>query len=232
MSNDLIVFLHLPKTAGTTLHHILNSAYGERHYRIPNKSSLQNIQKNGIGVDINKIDCVSGHMPYGIHKFIDRDVKYFTFLRHPAYRLRSYYQYVIARGKKHTLFKIVGKMTFEQFIMSDIATVDNGMTRLLSGMDNYGVHKITRKVKETDFQTALNNLAGMFFVGLQEAFSESVHTLADLLKIKFDKKLLDEKWLYTGGDTISLRLQQEIADRNDYDMRLYLQAVMRYGEFT
>ena len=91
-----ILFLHIHKTAGTTLHRII-----EREY---NPFRIYTILGGAIEWSINHfkqlperrraaLQVVKGHMSFGLHEFLPQPCTYITFLRDPVERCVSAYYY-------------------------------------------------------------------------------------------------------------------------------------------
>ena len=102
----LLLFVHIPKTAGTTLRTVL--AMNEPP---PRSRALTNVFKGGGGAsttlierlrdgrvpDLDRVRMVRGHVPLGLRDYIQcyladgRELRCFTFLREPADRSLSNY---------------------------------------------------------------------------------------------------------------------------------------------
>ena len=51
---------------------------------------------NNVSLNREKqLDIIQGHLQYGIHKKLNRNIKYFTILRDPIKRILSTYYYII-----------------------------------------------------------------------------------------------------------------------------------------
>lgn len=108
-TNTVFIFLHLPKTGGTTFNaHLFKNLiweeeflhigpWGEKYRRAHNKLPLH---KRSL-YERNRIKVISGHgVWYGIHElFPHKEPKYFTFIRDPAERMVSLYNH---KGKDLT----------------------------------------------------------------------------------------------------------------------------------
>lgn len=96
-SGELVCFLHIPRTGGTSLKRYLTQLFGEsRCASMSNISSHREIvaslrahANHGV-IDIR---CLSGHMLYGIHDYVETPVRYVTILRDPVKRVVSEYVY-------------------------------------------------------------------------------------------------------------------------------------------
>jgi len=136
------------------------------------------------------INCIHGHIPYGLHYYFTRidSYRYITFLRSPDELLLSYHNFIFTDGPMHQYKWDINKnwqktIDFSTWIRDcKIASQDNGMTRILSGMDNINTHDIKRKVTEDDFEKAKKHLYTYSFIGLTETLDFDLISLSNLLK--------------------------------------------------
>lgn len=166
-SRKVVLFLHIPKTAGKTLGEILKKKYPSqvaRYDGIPR----QGWQKRSVRREIKQFSkekkrCIYGHYNFGlnIHHHLNRPFCYITMLRNPVDRVISLYYY-IRRSPGHYLYERVRNMSLAQFASAkDIKENSNSQTILLAGTNN------ASKAKQ--------NLATYFSViGLTERFNESL----------------------------------------------------------
>src|SRR5690606_36925546 len=84
-------FLHLPKTAGTSLRIILEAQLGERLRRayppFPGNSMRALLH------DVREGDVIYGHFVWGAHVQFQAEPHYAAVLRHPVDRLLSWYRF-------------------------------------------------------------------------------------------------------------------------------------------
>src|SRR5262245_34850495 len=121
-----VIFLHLPKTGGTTLSAIL-----ERQYRpdqvLPIRGDVRSnrgdmvfdVLRSVPQERIASLRLVSGHIPYGMHELLPAPSLYITLLRDPVQRALSQYRHVL-RDRTHYLHDLVvrNKMAVEDFVSS------------------------------------------------------------------------------------------------------------------
>jgi len=100
MDREALIFLHIPKTAGTTLNRIIEWQYSpfeiftmdpyriratpERLKRLPERRR-------------RRLRMVRGHMLYGVHDYLPQGASYFTMLRDPVARAISTYYFILRR---------------------------------------------------------------------------------------------------------------------------------------
>ncbi|MGF1514702.1 MAG: sulfotransferase family 2 domain-containing protein [Elainellaceae cyanobacterium] len=89
-----LIFLHIPKAAGTTMASILRAHYGsEASYRTRMHAfaHLQTLPE----AERRRLRLIHGHMPFGLHKHLPQPAVYVTLLRHPVERVISHYYFVL-----------------------------------------------------------------------------------------------------------------------------------------
>lgn len=87
MTDRVIFFTHIPKTAGTSIH---------KSVFVPNVSDAQRRSPRGVRellMNRSSFQYMGGHMPYGYHRFVPqaKSPLYFVVLRNPIERAISHY---------------------------------------------------------------------------------------------------------------------------------------------
>lgn len=214
-NNDhLVIFMHIPKTGGSTLRNIIKYQYKkEQIQKLPRRNAMENLISLSPKKNF-KIKCTYGHHRFGIHNYFNQRFTYITMLRHPVERIISTY-YFILENEKNQMHEKVKNLTFKEFILSpdpDLRIqITNHQTRYVSGMKN------------PDLKLAISNIKQHFsVVGITELYNESLFLM---------KKKLDwEDISYTKQNMTKNRIEKEeipkkliriIEKNNRLDLQLY-----------
>lgn len=193
--NEICLFLHIPKAAGTTLQTILSHNFPPRKTWIidPNRpcTTIRNFSKLS-AEEKKQIVAFRGHMAFGTHQHVDGDFTYVTLLRHPVDRMISHYYYVKQCGPAHYLFEEVRRNGYSlvDYVRSGISPeLDNGQVRLLTDTENtVPIGGMTRE----HLEQAKQNLARHFgVVGTVDRFDEFLIMLRkrfELPSIEYDRE--------------------------------------------
>jgi hypothetical protein len=173
-----IIFVHIPKTAGSTLRSIIRKQYGEDHLlylRALNSTDLNQQQPEVEEAQKERdIRGISGHVMFGVHQFVDSAFQYVTILREPISRVISDYYYVL-QTPTHDLHEtvIANDYSLREYVTSGTTIyADNVQTRIVAGVGgDIPVGECTRD----HLEQAKRNLQDHFsVVGLTEYFNESI----------------------------------------------------------
>ena len=170
-----LIYLHIPKNAGTSLHGILEanfSPFRTFSFHRPREDSHRRLLSLGTDA-INKLDLIKGHWPFGLHELWEgHEATYITLLREPSARLVSEYRYVLRNPKvtPHRHLKD-GKLSIRDALAKGILR-SNEQTRWLLSPDyvrsNTPLHLSDG---ERAFEQFLST-GGLF--GLVEKFDQSL----------------------------------------------------------
>lgn len=167
MNEPLVIFIHIPKSAGSSLSQVARANY--RPEELQDHESLADRAQPLADLSESqkaKLKAVIGHYYYGIHEgFPGRDVTHVTMLRDPVERVLSSYYFL----KTYPGYEPVAEMTIKQFIDS-YPESRNLQTLMLSGLkdrDDQGLFI-------PNLERAIQNLNGFRAVGLTERFEQSV----------------------------------------------------------
>lgn len=176
-----LIFLHIPKTAGSTLHSILRKEYPARHsyfsHSIRGSAALRSMPAK----QLDALRIVRGHVPFGIHTaFTQGASEYFTILRDPVSRVVSTYNHFLSprERKWHGFYEQfhANKYTLREFVESgSIPNIDNGMVRFISG----DFDRPFGSCDSTMLDKALKNLETFALIGLNDDFDAFLLRLCD-----------------------------------------------------
>lgn len=227
---DMLIYVHIPKTAGTSLRHILEeyaekdgvfAAYpGERSaYRsVHDWARLSNEEKGRIRV-------VVGHYHFAaFNRYIDaKEKRFMTFLRDPVARVISLYKHTMRASSAYcaspvSLLKFCSESTRDILVQ-----IDNHQTRMIAGVTD------DAQVTKDDLAKAKSIIDRMFFfVGTTENFANDVERLSRCLDFPLDATKVEN-----ASDD---RTQQEfysgmeldfIKRANQFDIELYRHVVAK-----
>ena len=219
VADEAVIFLHLPKTAGTTLNRLI-----EWEYPLLQMYSIDPVLFAWSAAHLRKLSprrlkrtrMFKGHMVFGLHEVLPQPATYITVLREPVDRVISAF-YFMRSYKLHPLYWKFrrGNWTIDDFVRW--SRRDNVQSKIIAGADYE--EPCTAEIAEK----ARNNLLRHFaVVGLSERFEESLA----LMKLRFGWKLNT----YSSFNVTRSRPKKHdlaqstldlITQNNSYDMELH-----------
>jgi len=231
VKQQTVIFLHVPKAAGSTLHTVFNRQYKRANvFTIDEEQSIEDLKQLS-KTQRAQIEVLKGHMYFGLHELLPQPSTYITILRDPVERVISHYYYIL-RNPSNELYNQVAStgMSLKDFVLSGLSLeIDNGQTRLLSSTGAVVPYK---QCSSEVLESAKQNVKERFStIGFVERFDETLI----LLKRAF-------KWdmpFYTKSNVTQNRpLKTEISKStldvieayNQLDIQLYQFAQERFEE--
>jgi hypothetical protein len=212
-----LIFIHLPKTAGTSLRRTIQKNYRSKelffvYNKNPRFHSIDDLY-NFVPEDFEKYKIIMGHLSFNRRLFPFNDRRFVTLVREPVQRCISYYHHVMNRrewrGRQQSLPEYMETSGDIQF--------QNHQTRLLSNMKR---NPITGK----HLENAIRNIEKYFLhVGTSETFPQTVEYLSMTLgwskkKIFYENTTLKKQ---TTTDCLSEDILDRLRELNEYDIKLY-----------
>jgi hypothetical protein len=218
--NDVLIHLHIPKTAGSSLSYLLEQKFPEEamfHTPVP---ALTHDELTKMIFAPYRL--IRGHVTANIAQYISKTPVFITMLRHPVDRLISFYYFARSQPKNRS-YDAANQLSLEEFINSDQlharVHMNNQMVRILSGQ----VDK-TQFPSRNEFELAKKQLTEMPFFGLTEHFEESAQLLhyTFIWQDPFQVQHKNATPIRPARKEISPETIQRILEYNQLDMELYL----------
>jgi hypothetical protein len=222
----MLVFVHIPKTAGTTLHKVISHQYRRKDILIRHDSDGP-VSETLVGRTGELPKVVMGHYSVGLHRHVP-GVRYITCLREPVSRLVSHYHYA-SSFPGHYLYEAIHreKLDLAGYVTSGLAgELSNGMTRMLAGLDDVEQPIIG----QAELEQAKENIERHFdAVILNERFDEGLLLIAGRLGWKTPYYLRRKVGRYPASATKpDSGTRKVIEERNAIDLELYRWAKERF----
>jgi hypothetical protein len=216
---EAIIFLHVPKTAGTTLNRLIECEYPLfQMYSVDpvffrwSASHLWQLPPKRL----KRTRVFKGHMLFGLHQILPQPATYITVLRDPIDRVISAF-YFMRSYKLHPLYWTLRRerWTLEDFVRR--SRRDNAQCKILAGAE------YDAPCTDEIFERAKQNLLRHFSViGLSERFEESLA----LMKLRFGWKLrryasFNVTRARPGKHDLSKATLDLMLEQNSFDVGLY-----------
>lgn len=214
-------FLHIPKTAGSTINYIFKRIYGQQKVHLNSHWTLFRNHEEQLERSLKSKKSprlVHGHFTFGFEEGIEHfPVAYFTLLRHPVARVVSGYKHNL-RDTKSPFYKIANEGKIKDYLCChELLDNDNGQIRRLikNGKDiPFG------EVEVRHLEEAKENLKSFRAVGFTEFFDASaLHFKSQLdwqkqpyywqqnrSKNKVEKKVFKEEQLIKQVNELDIQL--------------------------
>jgi len=232
--DEALIFLHIPKTAGSTLHTLLNGNFPAR--RVRNVFAATHDEPEVLALAAldpaarEQIRLLKGHMPFGLHRYLPQRARYMTVLREPVARVISQYFYVRRNVQNpHHAQVISANMSLGEFVSSGISP----------GMNDGHVRWLTDQIRTVPFgrttaaalDEARANISEHFaLVGMTERFDETILLLRNLLGWKHEPTYERENVARTKHKDVAISTADidTVREFNQLDIQLYNECVAEF----
>jgi len=238
---ELVYFMHIEKNAGTTVRSILRKNYDLGGYVGAPPMARASVAGGAKTIDsldedvfevVSEIQsrqqmlaCVAAGLPFGIDKYLDRHVAYFTFVREPIRRCISNWYFAFQNRSHSPLWSVLQAYDFDLVrILADGAVYQfaNDQVRMISGIS-------APSPVESDLRAACEIIEERFVLaGSVDSFDACLQVLArrfgwhDVSYAKLNVGMKTDRSLLPAG------AEKHFRDANDLDMRLYEWVVEKY----
>jgi len=213
--DDQLCFIHIGKTAGTSLVATLATFFQEDEIcKTYHMSAIRNLSPQ----QLEKYRFFRGHFTYAITKHLSRNPVLITMLRNPVDRARSLYQHVL-KDKNNSRHEAIKDLSLSEFIAADRPIrieVSNWQTRILTDT--------LKPDLEPNLELAKRRLRDEFlFFGLTERYKDSLTLLSYTLGWPMidEIKELNKTPRPITRQEISPELVDQILEINRLDQQLY-----------
>jgi len=225
IKQQTVIFLHIPKAAGSTLHAVFNRQYKLANvFTIDEERSIEDLKQLSVRQRA-QIEVLKGHMYFGLHQLLPQPSTYVTVLRDPVERVISHYYYILRNPSNELYNQVAGTgMNLKDFVQSGLSLeIDNGQTRLLSSTGAVVPYK---QCSSEILESAKQNVKERFStIGFVERFDETLI----LLKRTFNWKMP----FYTKSNVTQNRpLKTEISKSTLDVIEAYIQLDIQLYQFV
>lgn len=251
----LYIFVHIPKTAGSTLRRHLekNFSAGERLLLAfndlennSNKTNLHEYQEETRKIiealseeKREEIKIIYGHdVPYGIHKYFkNKKPRYITFFRKPFSKTLSLYNFYLSRYEREPAYKKKKKFyqtrlllkgevpTFEVWLKEKYARPELTLKTTAQFLTDLGYLKQNPNRKDIK-----KMLEVFYFIGITERSKDDLYYIYKLLGIRkfFISQNISKKYVTQNDAKKYLTLMDE---KNKSDKLIYKMAILTNKKF-
>jgi hypothetical protein len=232
VDDPTIIFLHIGKTAGTTLRQVLrrNVRRGDimvvRARRRPREETLTDFEMLPER-ERAKPRLIAGHTIFGLHTLIPRPSTYITMLRDPVRLAVSQYSFV-QRTEGHRHHEAARGMSLAEYANSGLSLeMDNSQTRALAGDVGTPFGECTPEMLTLAKQHVEEHFS---VVGLTERFDESLVLLGEAFGWR--RLWYVRANVARSGSKLSADDRRLLKERSSLDMELYAWAAERFDRLV
>lgn len=224
--SDKIIFLHVPKTAGTSFRQVIEQVYpGKRcAFVYSHEFRHHRRQRMALRAEVEGAEVLYGHLSYGVHRLLRVEGRYVAFVRNPIDRVHSFWRHQARSPGMQYHRDIANGMTLVDLLRSgECPQVTNHVTQILAG------RQFKPKQARSMLAKAFDHLDNHFVeVGIAEYMDESVARIAEKLAWKTHPLA---PWLNVDPTsfTIDQETRAEIVRFNGLDIELYNRVLQRAG---
>lgn len=242
--NEKIVFLHIPKTGGTTLHNLILKNF---HSEKVCPERFNSLKKTPVE-QLNSCNFFSGHYDWDNVEYIPGNKKIISLLRNPRDRILSLYHFWRSHTweyiKQHNLGGPRYAKTYElnEFLSLDepavISNIDNALIRNLLGRVYAGKNREFLYPENELFERAVSNLEELHSIGILEYTRFSIEKILKSLGFVPPKHIPRERDSISFASTpamewverqkVSSISESALASLTKYDDQIYQYVLDKY----
>jgi len=183
------IFMHIQKTAGTSIVHSIRQNYGNQNvmshgdhldgwseFPLVDKFFDPEITQN----QFSHVPFISGHFGYDFAKLFLKKRYSFTFLRYPIDRILSLYYFCRSRDpNQFRIYRLTQEYTFDEFLSMGLTEPEiksciwnNQTWQLAHGYGNSDKRNISSFAPEEMLELAIRHLDEFSYIGFAETFEK------------------------------------------------------------
>ncbi|MDR1647736.1 MAG: hypothetical protein LBR88_06860 [Zoogloeaceae bacterium] len=247
----LPIFVHISKTAGSSVNTLIGCNYAKGEYCNISGNICKEDQLRSNPLDpkvmlfhvlrerknLIRHKLLSGHIPYGIHRILGVEPQYCVFLREPVALLVSYIHH-LRRGmearQKHGMISPENPGTEVALKLLNCPSISEVLDLVLApdfcptgnAFRNLMTHYVsgcwyTEQVSLSQLNTAIDNLRSSAFVGMTEEFELSILMMAKKLKWRNVVPAIANISPIGGGREVPDEIRARLVRPLAYDQALY-----------
>lgn len=217
----VLFFIHIPKTAGTSLRLSLEAGLKERLILIYEDQDGRTMA-DALGRKHSEDAVVYGHFGSWMHHHFKVPPRYATVLRHPVERVKSWYNYQASRPQL-PFYETTQRMSLAEIVRAGMTEqLNNHMTAIIAGQEVSGpndrrtLRQAKARLKRFEFVSTVEDLADDM-PRLEETVGAKLGTLANANVTGHEAPRASED-------------ESSIAYHNNLDMELYAFAKRLRGD--
>jgi hypothetical protein len=227
-SSDTVLFMHIPKTAGTAFREAIVGNYraSQIAYLYPDPPGFLFCEFGSLPLEQRaRFRLVFGHYHYGVHRFLPQKSSYISIVRDPVRRVISHFRHLIEPEKGPG--SASPSLLAELLEGGTMVNLDNLMVRCFSGVVKADVPP--GRVNRDVYDLAVHNLrSGFKFVGYQERSDEAYAALQG--RFGWNRRAALEVVNRGGSDDGSFEsVRKTIEHFNRWDCELYAEIRRLFG---
>jgi hypothetical protein len=221
--NQVLCFVHIPKTAGLTLRPVLDSRFRlEEVCPAATYPAFTLLPESALSA----YRLVRGHFWFNIGERLPLKPVYMTMLRDPIERTLSQFEFTRRNQENGTLYEMVRRMTLEEYLRDEYIceeTLRDVQSRFIAPGTQPVDDSVFMPASFQGLASAKANLERAAFVGLVERFDDSLRLLTHTFGWRPVRRV--ERLNTSSGRIQRTELPAHIIDRiielNENDLELY-----------
>jgi hypothetical protein len=221
---SLLVYVHIPKTAGTSLRKLISRTHPGRFRKAPNTFTHPDVAEERLRAVLAEDPpplAIGGHIVFGLRDVLPPEARYLTVLRDPVERTLSHYGYLAAPRdpvkRQHGLLArgtpYRPDLTLEEALADARYLPDNLQTRML----------VSRRSPFEDLppdalDRAKEHLRALAYVGVTERLDELVASLGWERHASKRRRVGEER---PSRESLTKAQLRAVEEHNALDLELY-----------